>query len=130
MGRLPRAFAEQSRVLQVVVAVLAPAALGAVAGVVLGLSALAYWVVSVLAAAGGLSAGAEHEGALPGAGRGVLGGVLYGACLLLAHDVSGRHAHVSLGAHPGFLVVVTGLAGCVLGALGGSFRARRVRAAR
>ena len=55
-----------------------------------------------------------------------MAGVIYGIALLLAHAIVGTHAKVSLGSFPPFLVVITGIAGMLLSALGG-FIARRGR---
>lgn len=107
---------------------MAPTLLGAVTGLALGIWAPAYWALQIVASIGGLLAGLEHHGAGSGARRGLLGGVLFGGLLLLVHYASGLDPHVSLGSAPVFLVVVTGVVGCALGALGGRYRARRTRA--
>src|SRR4051812_41023912 len=76
--------------LQVVLAVVIPALAGALAGFLLGVNEIAYLVWSLLALAGGFLAGLEHSGAKEGAVRGVLGGSLFGAVLLLAHNATGE----------------------------------------
>lgn len=72
-ARLPVAFADQSRGIQIAAAVGGPVVLGALSGFLIGVSAGAYWVVQVLAAVGGLLAGLEHRGAAAGARRGLVG---------------------------------------------------------
>lgn len=124
---LPPAFAEQPRVAQLVAALAAPAVLGAISGLALGIWAPAYWALQALALIGGLFAGLEHNGAPSGARRGLLGGFLFGSFLLLVHYASGLDPHASLGHVPALLVVVTGAIGSALGALGGRYRARRLR---
>jgi hypothetical protein len=115
-------FRERPRSTQVILGLVVPTALGAVAGVLLGMSATAYWVVGVIAFVGGILAGFEHADGWDGAGRGLVGGTLYGTGLLVAHAIAGTDAKVSL---PGFepvLVIVTAIIGVVLGAIGGRIR--------
>jgi len=126
-SRLPVAFADRTRGAQVLAALVAPVVLGVVAGLALGWSAPAYWLLQVVATVGGVLAGTEHDGARPGAKRGALGGGLYGAAVLLVHYATGADAHVSLGSAPAFLVVITAVAGAILGAGGGMLRARVLR---
>jgi hypothetical protein len=115
----PVLFADRSRPAQVVIGGVIPAAVGAVAGVLLGVSAAAYWVVAVLAAVGAFVAGFEHRDGWGGADRGFFGGLIYGIALLLVHALAGTHATVSLGSFPPFLAVITTLVGMLLGAAGG-----------
>jgi peptidoglycan/LPS O-acetylase OafA/YrhL len=121
--RLPPLFAERRAGTQLMLALVVPAAFGAIVGLVLGVSATAYWGLQALAAVGGLLAGLEHRDGVDGADRGLFGGLLFGTFLLLAHAISGADAKVDLGQWPGALIVFAGLAGCLLGALGGSGRA-------
>ena len=122
-GRLPVAFEDRGHGAKLA-AVGGPLVLGALSGVLIGVSAGVYWGLQVLAATGGLLAGLEHQGAAAGARRGLVGGALYGAALLLAHAATGLHEHVSLGDTPALLVVITGVFGCGFGAVGGHLRAR------
>ncbi len=101
-----------------------PAVFGIVAGLVLGASEPIYWALQVLAALGGLVAGFEHRSAREGAARGVVGGLLFGAFLLIAHWISGAEAEADIGDPEALLVVVTTVAGAALGAAGGAARAR------
>ena len=113
---------------QFLLANVVPCAAGAVCGVLLGVSGAAYLVLSVLAIAGGYFAGLEHRTASEGLGRGVVGGVQFGAMILLAHELEGSSAKADL-PHPAILLVVlTTLFGALLGYLGGRTRARRMRA--
>jgi hypothetical protein len=115
-------FRERPRSTQVILGLVVPTALGAVAGVLLGVSATAYWVVGLIAFIGGILAGFEHADGWDGADRGLVGGTLYGTGLLVAHAIAGTDAKVSL---PGFepvLVIVTAIIGVVLGAIGGRIR--------
>jgi len=111
--------------LQVVLAVVVPAAAGALAGWLLGVNEIAYIVISILALAGGYGAGLEHAGAGEGAIRGVLGGSLFGAVLLGVHHATGEEPTAELPHPEVVLVVITALIGTVMGALGGRRRAKR-----
>ena len=71
----------------------------------------------------------EHDGTREGALRGLVGGSLFGAGILLLHEATGKEAKADL-PHPAILlVVVTAALGALLGYLGGRMRARRTRAA-
>ncbi|HKH14062.1 MAG TPA: hypothetical protein VKA47_05335 [Solirubrobacterales bacterium] len=125
----PTLLRDRPRPLQVILGGVVPFAVGAVAGVLLGVAAGAYWAIGVLAAVGGVLAGFEHPNGWGGADRGLVGGALYGIGLLIAHEVAGTDATVSLGSFPPLLPVVTAIIGMLLGALGGSLgRAARDRA--
>jgi hypothetical protein len=101
-------------------------AIGGLAGVLIGVSAGAYWVIAVLAALGALLSGFEHSDGWDAADRGFLSGLIYGTALLLAHEVAGTQARASLGSMPALLPVVTALGGMLLAAAGGHLaRGRR-----
>jgi hypothetical protein len=121
---LPPLLSERPRSIQILLAVVTPAVFGAICGLLLGASKSLYLIASVLAILGGYFAGLDHVGAKSGALRGVLGGLLFGSFILIAHEVSGTDPKAVL-PHPGIvLVVVTVLAGALLGALGGLTRQR------
>ncbi len=123
-------FSKRGRNAQVVLAILVPFVFGAIVGVVLGISAAAYWILSAIAAIGAVLAGLEHPDARSAAIRGVVMGAVYGIGVLLAHAVAGTDAKVSLGSFPPLLIVIDAIAGAVLSAIGGSItRARTRRAA-
>jgi hypothetical protein len=124
----PVLFRDRPRPVQIVLGGVIPTAVGAVAGVLVGVSSGAYWAIGGLAAVGGVLAGLEHQDGWGGADRGVVGGAIYGIALLLAHAIAGTHAKVSLGSFPPLLAVVTAIVGMFLGAAGGRFaRTQRVR---
>lgn len=123
---MPTLFRDRSRPAQAILGGVVPFAIGALAGVMLGVAPAAYWAVGLVAAVGGILAGFEHRDGWGGADRGLVGGTLYGIGLLVAHALAGTDATVSLGSFPPLLVVITAIAGMVLGALGG----RLARAAR
>jgi hypothetical protein len=115
----PVLFRDRSRPAQIFLGGVLPAATGALAGVLVGASTPAYWAVGAIAAIGGFLAGFEHQDGWGGADRGVVGGGIYGASLLIAHAIAGTHAKVSLGSFPPLLAVVTAIVGMLLGAAGG-----------
>ena len=102
---------------------LVPVAFGAICGWLLGVNKTAYLICSLLAIAGGYIAGQEHDGAAEGAIRGVVGGTLFGAAIVLVHQATGKTAKADI-PHPEIiLVAITAVAGAILGALGGNRRA-------
>jgi hypothetical protein len=115
----PTLFRDRSRPVQVILGGVVPLAIGALAGIMLGVAAAAYWAVGIVAAIGGILAGFEHRDGWGGADRGLVGGALYGIGLLAAHEIAGTDATVSLGSFPPLLPVVTAIVGMLLGALGG-----------
>src|SRR3954454_12109762 len=109
--------------LQLVLAGLVPAAFGAICGYLLGVNKTAYLVLSLLAIAGGYIAGQEHDGAGEGAIRGVIGGAVFGAAILLVHEATGKAPKADIPDPKILLVAITTAAGVILGALGGRRRA-------
>jgi apolipoprotein N-acyltransferase len=101
-----------------------PAVFGIVCGLVLGASAPIYWVLQVFAAIGGVLAGMEHTSARDGALRGVVGGLIFGVGIMLAHWISGADAKADIGDPEAVLAIVTAVAGAILGAAGGALRGR------
>jgi len=126
----PVLLRDRPRQAQIGLAVVVPFVFGAVVGVMLGISAGAYWALSALAAVGGVLIGFEHEDWRGGARRGILGGALFASGLLLAHAIAGSDAKVSLGGFPPLLIVIDAIIGMLLGALGGHLsHARRASSA-
>lgn len=107
-----------------------PVLLGALAGWLLGVSQIAYLVVSVLAIAGGYAAGMEHAGTVEGFYRGLIGGLLFGSTILLVNGVLEEVPKADLPDPAQWLVVITTVFGVLLGALGGRARQRRESVAR
>jgi hypothetical protein len=125
----PVLFRDRQRAAQIVIGGVVPAVIGALAGVLIGASSAAYWVVAVLAGIGSFVAGFEHLDGWGGADRGVVGGAIYGTALLVTHALVGTHAKVSLGSFPPLLAVFTAIIGMLLCAAGGRIaRAQRQRA--
>jgi hypothetical protein len=110
--------------LQMILALVVPAVLGIIVGILLGISEIAYLVLSVLAIAGGYMAGKEHIGASDGALRGFTGGILFGTFILASHAATGLERKAHLPEPEILLVVITTVFGIGLGALGGRARAK------
>jgi hypothetical protein len=123
-------FSERPLAVQIVTAAVVPAAFGAVSGVILGVSAAAYWALQAVALIGGVLGGLEHPNGREAAIRGLVGGTIYGAFLLLAHAVEGSDPTVKLPDFAPILVVFTAIFGMLASALGGRLRARSSRAGR
>ena len=115
----PVPFADRTEGQKVIIGAVIPALVGALAGFLVGVSAIGYWVVAILAGVGAFLGGFEHDGGWDAADRGFFGGLIYGTTLLLVHELIHNHAKVSLGTFPPFLVVITALAGTLLSAAGG-----------
>jgi len=127
---LPVLFRERSRAFQIVSGGVVPAVIGALAGVLVGVSTGAYWAVAILAGIGGFLSGFEHQDGWGGADRGLVGGAIYGTSLLIAHAIAGTTAKVSLGSFPPLLAVVTAIFGMFFAAGGGRLaRAQREKLA-
>ena len=110
---------DRPRQLQILLGGVIPALVGVLAGVLVGASAVAYWVIALLAGLGAFLSGFEHRDGWGGADRGFTGGVIYGTALLLTHAAVGTHAKVSLGSFPPLLAVLTAIIGMFLAAAGG-----------
>lgn len=126
----PMLFRDRPRPAQVAIGGVVPLLAGAAAGILVGVSAGAYWGYAAVVAVVSVIAGFEHQDGWGGADRGLVAGAIYGIGLLVAHAIAGTHAKVSLGSFPPFLAVVTAIAGMLLTALGGRIargqRERRV----
>jgi hypothetical protein len=119
---MPELLRERPLPVQAIAALIVPAIFGGITGWMLGLNEAAYVVLSLLGIGGGYFAGFEHEGAKTGALRGVFGGSLFGASILLAHEAIGAEPKAHL-PHPEILLVaITTAFGVGLGALGGRRR--------
>jgi hypothetical protein len=120
----PTLLRDRTREAQLVLARVVPFAFGALVGIALGISAGLYWGLLALAAVGGVLAGLEHEDPRGGARRGLIGGALFAAGLLVAHALSGADAKASLGSVPLLLIPIDAVIWMGLGALGGWLRSR------
>jgi hypothetical protein len=115
----PTLFRDRPRPHQIILGGVVPFVFGAVVGIVLGVSSAGYWALAAIAGLGGVIAGFEHMDGWGGADRGLIGGAMFGAGVVIAHGIAGTHAKVSLGGFPPLLIVIDAIIGMFLGALGG-----------
>jgi len=118
---------EMPRIVQVLLAVVLPAIYGAVTGYFLGVSEVTYLVLSVVGILGVIGAGFDHLGAAAGAKRGLLAGSIFGAAILIAHEIHGAEAKAELPEPAILLVLITTVLAVGFAALGGWLRERAVR---
>ena len=112
---------------EALITIAVPLIFGAVCGVLLGISEPVYLVLSVLGVAGGFLAGLEHEHALEGLYRGLLGGLLFGVGILLANGIADKAPKAELPDPAILLVALTAIGGSLLGAWGGRTREKWLR---
>jgi competence ComEA-like helix-hairpin-helix protein len=127
MKKLPPLLTHHPLPIQLLLVVVVPTLFGVITGIMLGVSEPVYIVLSLLGVAGGFAAGLDHASVRGGLLRGIAGGFLFGASILIAHEVSGSHPKAHLPEPEVLLVVLTTLFGCGLGALGGRRRAKHER---
>ena len=124
-NRLPPLLEERSAGQELLLVVVVPSLFGAIAGVMLGVSEIAYLVLALLGIAGGYFAGLEHPSPRYGAYRGLVGGMQFGVWILLAHGLFFDSEPKAELPHPEILLVaITTIFGVGLGALGARHRAR------
>ncbi len=112
---------------EAIIVVVVPLVFGLITGVMLGVSEPVYLVLTLLGILGGFAAGLEHEYALEGFYRGLLGGLLFGFGILLAHGIADVAPKAELLEPEVVLIGFTAAFGAGLGALGGRLRERRSR---
>ncbi|MDQ3936402.1 MAG: hypothetical protein M3340_17415 [Actinomycetota bacterium] len=122
---MPHLFRTQPVALKVVLAGIVPALFGAVTGWALGADEIAYTVLALSGIAGGYFAGLEHDDPKAGALRGLVGGTLFGAFILLTNELIGEKPEAELLEPHIILVGFTAGFGVLLGVLGARRRRRR-----
>ena len=116
--------------MQIVVANVVPCVFGAITGLMLGVHEIAYLVLAgPIGILGGYFAGLEHRSGPEGAARGAIGGLQFGAFILVVDALSGLDRKADLPEPAILLVVLTTFFGTVLGFFGGLTRERRMRRA-
>jgi hypothetical protein len=122
MGFPPPLLLSRPALTRVTLALVVPSAYGFLTGVALDKSKGVYLVLIVLAAIGGVLGGFEMYGPGQGAVRGFIGGTLFGAFILLAHQVVSGDATVKLPDPAIVYLAFTIIPGIALGAWGGQIR--------
>jgi hypothetical protein len=120
----PPLLEEHPRPVQIMLAGVVPAIFGAVTGYFLGTSEATYLVLSVIGIVGGIGVGFDHVGGAAGAKRGLIAGLIFGASILIAHEIHGATAKAHLPDPEVLLVAVTTILGAAFGAAGGWLRSR------
>ena len=116
--------------MQIVVANVVPCVFGAITGIMLGVNEIAYLALAgPIGILGGYFAGLEHRSGPEGAARGAIGGLQFGAFILVVDALSGLDRKADLPEPAILLVVLTTFFGTVLGFFGGLTRERRMRRA-
>jgi hypothetical protein len=128
--KLPVLMDSRPPLVQVVLIVVPALVFGVFTGIALDLAAAAYYVMLGLALVGGILAGLEHDGGGHGAQRGLTGGVLFGAGVLLGHHLLSRRATTPLPHPEAVELIISGLFGALLGSIGGVLRGAQEHAAR
>lgn len=124
--KLPPLFSEMPRTAQITLGGIIPAAYGAVTGYFLGENEAVYLVLSVIGIVGGIGAGLDHMGARDGALRGLAAGSIFGASILIAHEIHGTEAKADLPDPAIVLVAITTVLAIGFAAFGGWLRQRAI----
>lgn len=109
----------------IIVSMVIPVLFGVLAGWLLGESKGAYLIVSVIAIGGGYFAGLEHDFAIDGFYRGMLGGLLFGSSILITNGLIDKEPKADLPDPETLLIAITAIFGAILGWLGARSRAKR-----
>jgi hypothetical protein len=122
MGFPPPLLLNRPALARVTLALVVPAGYGFLTGIALDKSKGLYLVLVLLAAIGGVLGGFEMYGPGQGALRGLIGGTLFGAFILIAHEVVSGDATVKLPDPAIVYLAFTIIPGILLGAWGGQIR--------
>ena len=127
--KLAPLLSEHPRSVQFLLAFVVPALYGALTGYFLGVNETVYLILSVVGIVGAIGAGLDHVGARAGAARGVIAGSVFGAAILIAHEIHGADAEAHLPEPAIVLVVITTVLAVAFAALGGWLRQRSMDSA-
>lgn len=129
----PPMLHERPSPVEFLLAVIVPLAFGAVTGLMLGVSSGLYLLLALLALVGAFFAGLEHDRPLEGLYRGLLGGLLFGTGVLLAHGLTGVTPKTKLPDPEALELIITAVFAAAFSTIGAASRARierRAQAAR
>jgi hypothetical protein len=124
--KLAPLLSEYPRPVQFILTFVVPALYGALTGYFLGVSEAVYLILSIVGIVGALGAGLDHVDARAGAARGVIAGSVFGASILIAHEIDGSEAEAHLPEPAIVLVLITTVLAVAFAALGGWLRGRAV----
>jgi hypothetical protein len=127
--KLAPLLSEHPRPVRFLLAFVVPALYGALTGYFLGVSESVYLTLSLIGIVGALGAGLDHVGARAGAARGAIAGSVFGAAILIAHELDGAEAEAHLPEPAVLLVVITTVLAITFAAVGGWLRGRAVSGA-
>ena len=122
MGFPPPLLLNRPVAARVTLALVVPAGYGFLTGIALDKSKGLYIVLILLAAIGGVLGGFEMYGPRQGAVRGLVGGTIFGAFILIGHGVVSGRAKVKLPDPEVLYLLFTIIPGILLGAWGGQIR--------
>ncbi len=122
--KLAPLLSDHPRWLQFTLAFVVPALYGALTGYFLGVNETVYLILSIIGIVGAVGAGFDHRGAGAGAARGIIAGSVFGAAILIAHEIHGAEAEAHLPEPAIVLVVITTVLAIAFAALGGWLRER------
>lgn len=105
-------------------AVAVPLTFGAATGLALGWSGPVYTLLLLVGVLGGIGAGLEHDVALEGTYRGLLGGLLFTTGILVAHGIAGADPKTDLPDPESILLVVNAALGMLFGTIGARWRVK------
>ncbi|MGO8906760.1 MAG: hypothetical protein ACLQMH_14245 [Solirubrobacteraceae bacterium] len=110
--------------LRVLIVLLGPILAGAVGGWLLGESSTWYLVYVTVMILGAIAGGMEHATPRGGTLRGLSGGALFAASILVTHELIGGPMAATLPSPPVLIVVIYGAVGALLGRFGAIMRRR------
>jgi hypothetical protein len=122
MGFPPPLLLNRPMPARVTLALVVPAGYGFLTGIALDKSKGLYVVLILLAAIGGVLGGFEMYGPRQGGLRGLVGGAIFGAFILIGHGVVSGRAKVKLPDPEILYLLFTIIPGILLGAWGGQIR--------
>jgi hypothetical protein len=120
----PLLYRDQPRAQQIAGPLAGPIVVGIVCGWLLGVSAVAYYVLTLSAIIGGILAGYEHDSLVGGAARGAFIGFLFSLSICEMHRLIGNDALANTPKPIELIIPVFTVISLVLGVIGATLRRR------
>lgn len=120
----PKLFREQPTAMKVAGLLAGPIIFGAICGWLVGVSEVAYTVLTLLAIFGGIAAGYEHDTLGGGAARGAFIGAVFSLTICVVHRVIGSDSLANTPDPIELIVPVFVVISLVLGMVGAALRRR------